>query len=226
MLKEQIDAFYQNREKSRVRERTLFYVTDIANCPRAVFFDFKKYPRKQQDPRILRVMHNGDFVHQRLGTVLKEQEVLKGVYGEDIEVSLPYNDLVRGRVDAIIELHGEQWIIDFKSMNSFKFKSLQQPEPEHIQQVQIYLHFMNLKKGLLIYECKNTQEIKEFAIDYNEELVNAALAKFYVLRSQIEQNIIPDIPPTIEQWKCDRCPFLESCKKIGNPFYPKEASTD
>ncbi|HLC55266.1 MAG TPA: CRISPR-associated protein Cas4 [Candidatus Nanoarchaeia archaeon] len=223
MLKEQIDEFYHKREKTRFKERKAFYVTDIASCPRAIFFEFKKYPKKARDPRILRVMHNGDYVHQRLGEVLKQQGVLKGVPGEDLEVPLPYNDLIHGRADAVIELSGEKWVIDFKSMNYFQFKDLLSPDLHHIQQVQLYLHFLNIRKGLLVYECKNSQEIKEFEVSYDENIVNESLAYFYMLRSKIEQNIIPEVPPDIEQWKCERCPFLESCRKVGNPFFKQES---
>ena len=168
------------------------------------------------DPRSSRVMHNGDFVHARLAEVLQKVGVLKE---EDVEVSLPENDIVRGRVDAIIEVDGEKLVVDFKSMNSFQFKTLESPSPDHVKQVMLYLHFLSLKKALLVYECKNTQELKEFEVLYDDNVVNQSLAYFYRLKSQINQDVLPDVPEDIEKWKCDRCPFLEECKKVGNPFY-------
>ncbi|MDO8628682.1 MAG: CRISPR-associated protein Cas4 [Nanoarchaeota archaeon] len=216
MLKEHIDSFYLAKKPF---QRKSLYVTDVAACPRAVFYDFKGFPRAPVDPRSSRVMHNGDFVHARLAEVLQKVGVLKE---EDVEVSLPDNDLVRGRADAIIEVNGDKVVVDFKSMNGFQFKALSSPSPDHVKQVQLYLHFLNLKKGLLVYECKNTQELKEFEVFYDEHVVNESLAFFYSLQSQINQDVLPDVPLGIEKWKCDRCSFLADCKKVGNPFYPNE----
>ena len=221
MLKESIDNFYRKRQK--VRERTAFYVTDVASCPRAVFFDFKKFPRKEQEPRVARIMHNGDFVHQRLVEALQSEGVLKP---ENVEVNMPFNELVRGRADALIDINGERYVVDFKSMNSFKFKQITAPEDDHVKQVQMYMHFFALKHALLVYECKNTQDVKEFLVVYDEQLVNECLAELYKLRSQINQNMLPDVPVRVEQWRCEYCPFLEECKKLGNPFFPKDSSPD
>lgn len=219
MIKEKIDEYYKN--KRRDYKRKSFYVTDVAECPRVIFFSFKDYPKKEHEPRILRVMHNGDFVHQRLGLVLKDMEILKD---ENTEVPIPDNDLFRGRADAIIEIDGEKYVADFKSTNSFIFRSLESPKPEHVRQVQLYMHYLGIKKGMLIYECKNTQDIKEFKFDYDIRLINNIIEEFYLLKSRIDNNIIPDIPESIEKWKCERCPFLESCKKFGNPYFKEEST--
>ncbi|MEK6904078.1 MAG: PD-(D/E)XK nuclease family protein [Nanoarchaeota archaeon] len=214
MLKEKVDEYYLKKRKAR--ERKSFYVTDVAECPRVVYFSFKNFPKKEHEPRILRVMHNGDFVHQRMGNVLTEMKVLEPA---NTEIPIPENDLFRGRADAIIEIEGEKYVVDFKSANTYTFRSLQAPKPEHIKQVQLYMHYLGIKKGLLFYECKNTQDIKEFPVDYDVNIVNEIIQEFYLLKSKIENNIVPDIPAWIEQWKCERCPFLESCKKIGNPYF-------
>ena len=215
MLKEHIDSYYKKRNVEK--DRKGFYATDSGQCPRRIYFSFKKYPKLEVEPRILRVFHNGDFVHTRLGGALVEEGVIKSE--KDIEVPIPENDLIRGRADAIVEINGEKVVVDFKSVNGVKFRTLEAPEIEHVKQVMIYMHFFNIKKGLLVYECKNTQDIKEFEIKYDENLVKEILEFFRVLRYQIENNQIPDVPDWVEQWRCDYCPYLEECKKIGNPYY-------
>src|SRR3989338_2248269 len=126
MLKEHIDSYYQ--KKNVERDRKGFYATDAGQCPRRIYFSFKKYPKKDIEPRILRIMHNGDFVHNRLGEALKEQGVIKE---ENIEVAIPENDLIRGRVDAIVEINNEKIIVDFKSINGTKFRMLEKPDADN-----------------------------------------------------------------------------------------------
>lgn len=215
MLKEHIDSYY--KKKNVERDRKGFYATDAGQCPRRIYFSFKKYPKKETEPRILRIMHNGDFVHTRLGEALSKEGVIKDL--KDIEVVIPENDLIRGRADAIVEIENEKVVVDFKSVNGTKFRMLEKPDEDHIKQVMLYLHFFKIKKGLIVYECKNTQGIKEFGIEYSENMAKELLEFFRILKYQIENNQIPDIPNWVEKWRCDYCPYLEECKKIGNPYY-------
>lgn len=212
MIKEKIDAFYA--KQSRAKERKYFYVTDVAQCPRNIWYSFKNYPKAEAEPRVLRIMHNGDFVHKRLGEVLVAEGMIK-----ELEKPIPENDLFHGRVDAIIALDNEDYIVDFKSINATKFRMLEAPQEDHEDQVQLYLHYFNMKKGALIYECKNTQDIKEFTFVYNPSRVKELLERFHILKYQIETNMLPEVPLWVEQWRCSYCPFLEACKKDGNPFY-------
>ena len=212
MLKERIDDFYKKRNKDF--DRKGFYASDAGQCPRRIYFAFKKTPKKEMEPRILRIMHNGDFVHTRLGEALTAEGVIKS-----IEINIPENDLIRGRADAIVVINGEEIVVDFKSVNGNKFRTLEAAEDDHIKQVMIYMHFFNIKKGLVVYECKNTQDIKEFEVEYEENEIKQILEFFRILRYQIDNNQMPDIPAWVEQWRCEYCPYLEECKKIGNPYF-------
>lgn len=210
MLKELIDQFYTDGFDEKEREDK-FYVTDAGKCSRAVYFEFKKYPRKEIEARILRIFDNGDYTHMRIMNVLFSSGVVRAV-----EIKIPPQDIISGRADAIIEIEAKLYILEIKSCSHYKFEKLSRPESDHIKQVQLYLHYFKIPQGIIIYEDKNTQNLKEFVLKYDPELVQNILKDFEILREQIKQNVLPDIPKDIEIWRCQYCEYRDECQKIEN----------
>jgi CRISPR-associated protein Cas4 len=206
MIKEKIDEFYLSKQRDRDREH--FYITDAGKCPRAVYFQFKKIPKKAMDARILRVFEHGDYTHLRIISTLFSLGLVKAT-----EIDIPNKEIVHGRADAIVNIDGEPYVVEIKSINSIAFGKLESPDPDHYKQIQLYLHYFNIKKGIVIYENKNTQEIKEFAVDYDEKTVQEVLEKFHVLKAQIQSNIVPSKGDM--GWKCNYCPYAEECTKYN-----------
>lgn len=206
MIKELIDNFYKQKQESR--EKVAFYISDAGKCPRAIWFSLKKYPKKEFDARMMRVFEHGNHTHMRIMSVLFSLGLVNSV-----EVEIPENEIIHGRADAIINLRGEPYVIEIKSVNTTKFRK-GEPDGEHIKQLQLYLFFFKIKKGILIYENKDTQDIQEFVIDYNENLVKGLFSNFNELKEKIDKNIVPEIPEDIEDWRCGYCPYVESCEKI------------
>ena len=54
----------------------------------------------------------------------------------------------------------------------------------------------------------------EFIIEYDEKQALELLHFFSNLKEKVENNSIPNIPPDLEDWRCEYCPYLEECKKI------------
>ena len=76
----------------------------------------------------------------------------------------------------------------------------------------MYLYFFNIKKGIVLYENKNTQELKEFVVEYDEKTVRDVLEKFEILRAQIKNNIIPSVSD-VNTWRCTYCPYRAICHR-------------
>lgn len=205
MLKERIDGFYKARQSSR--EKTAFYVSDAGKCPRAVWFSRKGYPKKPMEPRAMRVFEHGDHTHMRFMSALFSLGLVTAV-----EVSIPENEFIHGRADAIISIDGEPYVVELKSVNSFKFKQ-GDINPDHVKQLQLYLHFFKIKKGVLLYENKDNQELQEFLVEYDPEFVKKLLDFFAKLKEKVDTNEIPNIPADIERWRCEYCDYIESCEK-------------
>lgn len=209
MLRELIDKFYLDRQKDR--EQHHFYITDAGKCPRAIFFKFKKVPREEMEARVLRMFDHGDYIHRLILNTLFSLGIVRSS-----EISIPPQEIISGRADAIITLNNDIYIIDIKSMNSMVFRSLTQPKEENIDQIQLYLHFFKISKGILLYVNKDTQELKEFLVQYDEIRSQALLADLSNLKVKIDSDVIPQrIPGYPNEWQCQYCQFKEICSTAG-----------
>jgi len=210
MLKELIDQFYLDRQKDR--EQHHFYITDAGKCPRAIFFKFKKVPRKEMEARILRLFDHGNHIHQLImGPLLSTRKI----HVVTSEINIPPQELISGRADAIISDGKELYILDIKSINSMLFKNLTQPKEDHLNQIQLYLHFLNPKKGILLYVNKDTQELKEFMVAYDAKRAQSLLNELTALKIKIDSNIVPSrIPGWPDNWQCRYCQFKEICSMV------------
>jgi len=209
MLKELIDKFYLDNQENK--KQTHFYISDAGKCPRSIFFKFKNAPQEKADPRILRIYEHGEQLHRHLYNVLYRLKI-----GLVTEVPIPPQEIVSGRADAILCLEGENYVMDIKSMNSMIFKSMTAPKIENVYQIQLYMHFFGIKKGLLLYIDKDRQDIKEFVVDYDPNLTATLLKNFNELKIQLENNQVPlalsDYP---SNWQCGYCQFKEVCQLAG-----------
>ncbi len=209
MLKELIDKFYLDEQKHTAQIH--FYITDAGRCPRSVFFKFKNAPRKPMDARILRVFERGDKMHDNIFNILYRLRI-----GVTTEVKIPETEIVSGRADAICCIDGENYVVDIKSMNSMIFRKLEEPKMENVFQIQLYMHYFKIKKGVLMYIDKDLQEIKEFFLDYDEELVGQLLGAFEHLKVKIEKDLVPAVLPDFpSNWQCRYCVFKGICKMAG-----------
>jgi CRISPR/Cas system-associated exonuclease Cas4 (RecB family) len=211
MLKEFIDQFYLDRQKDR--EQHHFYITDAGRCPRAVFFKFKNVPREEIEARVLRMFDHGDYIHQ---LIMKPLLSIREIRVVASEINIPPQELITGRADAIISDSKEQYVLDIKSMNGMIFNNLNQPKEENVNQLQLYLHFFKIPKGILLYVNKDTQELKEFLVEYNPAIAQKLLKDLADLKIKIDSNIVPQkIPAWPEGWQCKYCQFKEICATAG-----------
>lgn len=209
MLKELIDKFYLDREKDK--EQNHFYITDAGKCARAVFFKFKHMPREKIEARMLRLFDHGDYIQMQLLNALFSLGIVRAS-----EVQIPPQGLISGRADAIITLNNELYVVDFKSINSMLFRKLHEPKEENINQIQLYMHYFQIPKGILLYMSKDTSELKDFSLEYNAQLVKNLLNGLKALDEKIKADVIPaqmsDYP---RNWQCVYCQFRDICSTAG-----------
>lgn len=206
-----INNYYLSRQKDR--KPTHFYASGINKCPRQMFFDFKKAPKKDLDANILRLFELGNRVHQMIVDAMvsaKDIEVIAA------EINIPPQELVSGRVDAIIKIEDELIVLDIKSINGRAFGYLKEAKEDHILQIQLYLYYYKIQKGMLLYVDKDTLRMKEYIVEYDETVVKNLLEELAILRKQIENNEVPERLsnyPTF--WKCKYCAYRRICKETN-----------
>lgn len=207
MLKELIDQFYLDRQKDKGQHH--FYITDAGKCNRAIFFKFKNVPREKMEARVLRMFEQGDSIHQLIMKPLLSTRDIRVVSSE---VDIPPQELVSGRSDAILSDGKNLYVLDIKSMNSMVFKALSQAKEENINQLQLYLHYFKIPKGILLYVNKDTSELKEFIIEYDASIAQNLLRNLAALKAKIDSNFLPSrLPDFPQNWQCQYCQFQEIC---------------
>ncbi len=117
-----------------------------------------------------------------IGMFLTSMGIVRG-----LEVDIPPQEDVSGRADAIISVDNELYVVDFKTISHFSFSKLNEPKSDNKKQLQLYMHYFDINKGVLLYEDKNNQAIKEFILEYDKELVQEILDKFDRLKDYIEK---------------------------------------
>jgi len=208
MLKEIIDNYYLERQRDR--EQRHFYITDAGRCARAIFFKFKKAPRKEMEANILRLFDHGDHIHK---LIMKPLLSTRAIHVVASEVDIPPQELISGRADAVLSDGEQLFVLDIKSMNSMIFRNLQEPKEENINQIQLYLHYFKIQKGILLYVNKDSQDLKEFVVEYNPAKSQHLLDELAILKKQIDSDALPSrIPVYPSDWQCQYCQFKEICK--------------
>jgi len=206
MLKDLIDKFYL--DKHTEKEQQKFYITDAGKCGRAIFFKFKNAPREKMEPRVLRMFDHGDYIQMQILNTLFSLGIVRAS-----EVNIPPQEIISGRADAIVTIDNELYVVDFKSMNSMIFKGLTEPKEDNVNQIQLYLHFFKIPKGILLYVNKDTLELKEFLIHYDPSLAKRLLKELEILKTKIDQNIVPErLPDYPDNWQCQYCQFKQICQ--------------
>ncbi|MFH1714457.1 MAG: PD-(D/E)XK nuclease family protein [Candidatus Nealsonbacteria bacterium] len=210
-LSDLIDKFYL--DKQRDREQKHFYITDAGRCSRAIFFKFKNVPRAEMEARILRLFDHGDSIHQ---LIMKPLLSMRAVHVVAAEVDIPPQEIISGRADAIISDGKTLYVLDIKSMNGMVFSKLEEPKEENVNQIQLYLHYFKVPKGILLYVNKDTQGLKEFIVNYDKRKAGKLIEDLSSLKEEIDKNMIPDrISEYPDNWQCRYCPFKETCKIAG-----------
>lgn len=96
------------------------------------------------------------------------------------------------------------------------WKNIKSPFASHVRQGHIYMHCRKLDTIIFIYEWKPTQEIKEFVVKYNPDILEPILKNCKLVIKHLEDKAVPDRP----EWAvnkscsgCKYCPYKTECWK-------------
>ena len=182
------------------------------------------------DANILRLFDHGDHIHQ---LIMKPLLSTREIHVVASEVNIPPQEIISGRADAIISDGKNLYVVDIKSMNSMIFRNLTEAKEENIDQLQLYLHYFKIPKGILLYVNKDNQTLKEFVVEYDKKRALGLLDGLVKVKKKIDSNVILDrLPDYPDNWQCRYCQFKEICVMAGggeikwNEFKNKIASKE
>jgi len=183
-------------------------------CDRKLAFEYLGIKRQDHAIRAqtLRIFHNGEMVHRRWQAYFRAMKLLVEKEAKFVIDSPP----IRGSADAIIvhPVSGDHSIVEIKSINSNGFSRLDAPMGHHFDQLNIYLGGHKIRDGLVLYENKNTQEVKVFPVKFDQTRFDQLQFRLLKIMHKLNKSQLPDV---FNHDGCKTCPFLGTgCYTMGN----------
>lgn len=124
-----------------------------------------------------------------------------------------------GYVDSFVSWKDTEYIVEIKTCNSDAFdrhKKTKTASSYHILQLLIYMKIYKRKKGVILYENKNTHDLLAIPINITQSHVDFVDYLFDWLKevySAWKDKTIPAVPFKNNDIKiCQACPVQEACK--------------
>ncbi len=207
----------QNRESSFITKKT-FAPSGTGqyqgSCPRYWYFAFSGADfQYSNSPLSVAIMANGTDAHARLEKAFEEAGILIDKE-KPIELADPP---VFGYLDALLNLDGETVVAEFKTTNTeaFQFRKVKQtPSEAHKLQILLYLRATGNKRGVIIYEDRNTLELCVIPVvmtEENEQWLEKVLEWMRQVHQSFKDNKKPKSPFQQRNKICQNCPVYETC---------------
>jgi hypothetical protein len=193
----------------------------IGGCPRAAVFRFVGVRgRKGIDPDLELLFENGNWQHHKWQALFLDMEQ---VLGKDvfevvsIEENVQYGKLyVAGALDLHVRIHGVDYIIDIKGINSRGFSWVQhQDEPKHdnVLQLLMYMRAKGVKRGIIWYDCKDNQLTKGFVVKFSAEEFREVREWCRGVLTALERRRLPQRPAECQSGTMlfEKCVFARLC---------------
>jgi len=129
----------------------------------------------------LRVFDNGHDVHKRIQNYLRELGILR-------EVECPVENReyeIKGHADGVLEIDGKKGVLEIKSINSRGFYGLLEPDERHLIQANVYMFCLGIPRGVILYENKDNQDLREFLVTQDPKVIQPVLEKIKLVQSWI-----------------------------------------
>lgn len=204
------------RVKKNETEGPRFYPSYANKCSRYIVMEMLGYPKPPKPARVIRIMENGNSMHERYQTWFKEMGILV-----DNEFSIKFPEYrISGRIDSIITTKDiipnidDIAIVELKSANEKKFKEMakiNEPHQDYYAQIQLYMELLKIPYGIIFIENKNTQEVLEFLVDYDPAYGNKLLKKVAYVNDCVTKKELPRREYAESSYECRWCDHRDRC---------------
>ena len=136
---------------------------------------------------------------------------------------------LKGHPDGIIvKSEKREYVLEIKTMNTFKFQKLREAEPGHVMQAGLYSYMLGIDNTVFLYYDKNSQNLKEFLVDTSiSKHVLDTLSKIETVNEAVEKNIAPKgVCKAIFDARAVECTFKDVCfEKVSEKMFPDKGGT-
>ncbi len=116
-----------------------------------------------------------------------------------------------GKVDGIISMPPEEYVLEIKT-KALNMEAFKTPFKAHIFQLQVYLHLLEKKNGLLVYIDRSEKSRKllhkEFPVTYSKSYWDSLEPLLINYRKCLDNKILPEIP---YNKNCEYCQYRKMC---------------
>lgn len=225
----------EKRRRAARPDKVHFSPSSIGFCSRKIVYQMSGYPVPELNPRVLAIFENGHSFHNRMEHFFDMAGILIAP-----ELSINDEELnISGRTDAVIRNinskdyqataditlvdtsgevvysgpNNEVALVELKSINNKGYNRVVShgPKEEHIAQLQLYMHLLNIPQGLLYYENKDNQESIEYWFTYDPALIKKLIAKIKNVNDHVDKGTIPAREGTRSSYSCNYCDFKDIC---------------
>jgi len=203
MIKELIYSHFdlqrQNKEKREINiDKINFAPSYIDKCKRQIFYQKRNEP--QSNPIEIHSYIKfamGDSVHLSLQNILKEIGIYKE--GEEFKEAEMFGLNWLYRIDGLLELNNNKFIIEIKSVYSSGYNSIEhEAKREHELQLLMYMLFEKIEFGIILYIGRDNGFIVEYNYhiealkEKHKDFILNKAKELKLLQNQIENNFLPN----------------------------------
>lgn len=181
-------------------------------------FSFEK-PEWRISGRSDAIVHNF-LPHETSGNIIRLEEPvykidLDGNYvrDENGNKEKEYDKLVYEGPD------NDVLIVELKSIGDSGFNYLSKgPKREHVLQLTLYMYLTGIRAGMLLYENKNTQHMKEFYIPYDVETAREIVNQVKYVNDFVDRRELPPREYDQTDFQCRYCNYNKYCWPATNTY--------
>lgn len=96
------------------------------------------------------------------------------------------------------------------------WKEIKHPFIPHLRQINLYMWVLGIQSGIVIYEWKASQDVKEFEVTLSENLITDIISSCLTVKAALESNAPPMRPvsASLDSSMCKNCLFYNRCWSI------------
>lgn len=233
-------------EKNKDTKRYPISPSAILACARQTNYKLQNYAKPGTIPsdnwslRQLLVFDNGHRTEKRVFDQLAKTKNLKVIEDKERKLLCKLDDQeITFEIDRhlIDEQTGKKYIADCKAVAEKTFKTIidtRTPKDSHYVQVQLYLSSEwaqqgGISRGLLYYECKNTQQYILLEFGFDPEIAKYGYSRAFESFSSFKRNdYVPREFLKGYDWQCNPlyCSFYKYCYSYYLTKNEKEIELD
>lgn len=158
-----------------------------------------------------RIFEMGDLIHEQWQKRFKEMGIATHIEAKAFSKK---NNLYL-TPDLIIDYHGKKYIVEIKSCSPYMYsKQFKNNHPLAEKQLQLYMHFLRIRNGIILVDNKGTQEYKLFFKQYDIKSVQRPLKRLRKVNLFYRYKRLPKIAYNPDITVCKGCSYKDACRGI------------